>query len=151
MNTQGPPRRGLRGHTFLELLAVLALLALALSSGIPLARGLADRMAVVGAREALAGLFHRARLEAITHGGSRVRLLRSPPSADLLVGGFVVERVELRDVYRARLRLSRDRAEADIPYNAMGLGRVASQTLRIERGEAEAKLVVSSYGRVRRE
>jgi hypothetical protein len=108
-------------------------------------------MAVVGAREALAGLFHQARFEAITHGAARVHLLRSPPSAELLVGGFVVERVELRKEYRASLRLSRDRAEAEIPYDALGLGRVASQTLRIERGDAEATLVVSAYGRVRRE
>ena len=38
----------------------------------------------------------------------------------------------------------------EIRFDALGLGQVASETLRFRRGGAEAGLVLSSYGRVRR-
>jgi hypothetical protein len=62
-----------------------------------------------------------------------------------------VEQLDLKRVYRTNLTLSRDRPEAVLRYDALGLGRVASQTLLFTRGRAEARLTVSAYGRIRRE
>jgi prepilin-type N-terminal cleavage/methylation domain-containing protein len=140
-----------RGFTLLELLAVVSLLGLVLSQALPLARAQVDRLAVVGAREKLAGLLHEARASAVTYGGARVRVVRSPPSAELLVGEEVHATVAFGRGRGTRLSLSRDRAEVEIRYDALGLGRVASQTVRFTRGEVGAALVISSYGRIRRE
>jgi prepilin-type N-terminal cleavage/methylation domain-containing protein len=151
MESLCPGRKPLRGFTLLEVLAALCLLSLLLFQALPAATRELDRLAVVGAREDVAGLFHKARSTAVAHGGARVRVVRSPPFAELLVGGDVLARVDLRREYRATLSLSRDRGEVELRYDAMGLGRVASQTIRFSRGGAEAALVISSYGRVRRE
>jgi len=48
------------------------------------------------------------------------------------------------------LALSGERARATLLLDALGLGRVASQTLTFSRGEARALLVISSLGRVTR-
>ena len=48
------------------------------------------------------------------------------------------------------LALSGDRESAELTFDAMGVGRVASQTFRFSRGSAQAELVVSSFGRVTR-
>jgi prepilin-type N-terminal cleavage/methylation domain-containing protein len=140
-----------RGFSLLEMLAALTILSVIAASSFPVLRGAIDRFAVLGAREEVAGLFHRARMEAITHGGSRVRARRSPPVLELLLGPEVVEQVDLERSYRTTLTLSRDRPESTLRYDALGLGRVASQTLLFSRGSAEARLTVSAYGRIRRE
>jgi hypothetical protein len=45
------------------------------------------------------------------------------------------------------LELSRGRSEVCLAYGPLGIGLVASQTLRLHRGTKEASLVVSSLGR----
>jgi type II secretory pathway pseudopilin PulG len=143
-------RPGLAGYTILELLTVMVLMGLSMSVLLPAARRQVDRMAVLGAREEVAGLFHRARSEAIARGGARVVLVAEPPRAELLAGNEVLARAHLNDEYRITLTLSSGRPEAELIFDALGLGRVASQTLRFSRGRAEVRLVVSSLGRVAR-
>ncbi len=65
------------GFTLLELITVITLLGLLLGRTIPAGRRLQDRMAVIGAREAVVGLFHRARSEAVARGGATLVLTRS--------------------------------------------------------------------------
>lgn len=129
---------------------VLALLGLAISHLLSAARHQADRMAVLGAREDLVGILHRARTEAISRGGTEVVLTSSPPSAELLAGENTLARTPIGESYGVALGLSRGRAEARLRFGPLGLGLVASQTLGITRGDAEAFLVVSSLGRVTR-
>ena len=105
-------------------------------------------MAVLGAREEVAGLFHRARFEAVTHGGAALYFKTGPASATLIAGGEEVAHAVLADEYGVTLTLSRGHSEAELTFDPLGLGRVASQTLGFLRGRAEAGLVVSSYGRV---
>jgi type II secretory pathway pseudopilin PulG len=138
------------GYTILELLTALVLMGLSLSVLLPAARRQVDRMAVLGAREEVAGLFHRARSEAVARGGARVFLVAEPARAELLAGDEVLVLAHLKDEYGVTLTLSSGRPEAELTFDALGLGRVASQTLRFSRGRAEVRLVVSSLGRVAR-
>jgi type II secretory pathway pseudopilin PulG len=146
-----PPRPGSRGFTILELVTVLLLMGFSLGSLLPAARRHLDRFAVLGAREEMAGLFHRARSDAVAFGGATLHLDSDSAAATLLAGGEEVDHVAFMEEYRVSLVLSNDRREAELNFDPLGLGRVASQTLRFLRGEAEARLVVSSLGRVVRE
>jgi prepilin-type N-terminal cleavage/methylation domain-containing protein len=137
-----------RGFTLLELATALTLLAVVMSHFLPAARRQLDRLAVVGAREELVGCFHRARQVAVQEGGSTLRIVADPPGAQLFAGGRLLESFPLSDPYRVTVTLSRERKEAELSFDALGLGRVASQTILVERGEARAALVVSSLGRV---
>jgi hypothetical protein len=105
-------------------------------------------MAVLGAREEVVALLHRAREEAIARGGSELVLRAVPPGVELLSGADTLARSGLEKAYGVTLGLSGDRAEARLVFGALGLGLVSSQTLRFGRGEVEARLVVSSLGRV---
>jgi hypothetical protein len=123
---------------------------MALAELLPAAKRQVDRLAVVGAREEVAGLFHRARTEAIGRGGSTLFLFADSGSVALLAEDSVLAQVAVRIQYGVEMVLSRDRSEAQLSFDPLGLGRVASQTVLFRRGGAEAGLVVSSYGRVTR-
>jgi prepilin-type N-terminal cleavage/methylation domain-containing protein len=139
------------GYTILELITVMALLGVVTAGSLPAARRQLDRMAVLGAREEVAGLFHQARSEAIARGSARLLLTAVPPTAELSAQGEVLARASLDGEYRVALTLSSGHTEADLAFDALGLGRVASQTLTFARGTAEVRLVVSSLGRVTRQ
>ena len=142
----GPPP----GFTLLELVTVVTLLALALAELVPAARRQVDRMAVQGAREEVVGLFHRARMEAVARGGVTLTLNADSGWAELIHDDHLLARANLAREYHVSLVLSGEREQATLRYDALGLGRVASQTVRLSRGEALATLVVSSLGRVTR-
>lgn len=139
-----------RGHTLFELCAALLLAALAASAFLPPARAVLDRMAVAAAREAVAGLVAEARLAAVAHGEARVRLEAAPWRAWLEVGDSVGRVVPLEQEFGVVVVLPRSRTGVTLDYDALGLGRVASETLRFRRGNEERALVISAYGRVRR-
>lgn len=148
MSRPNSPSVSRSGFTLLELSTVLFLLGISLSALLPAALYQSDRAAVLGAREEVAGFFHRARFEAVTHGGAILHLEIAPASVGLLFGGEMVERSDLGKEYGVALELSRGRSDADLHFDALGLGRVASQTLTFTRGEARALLVISAYGRM---
>lgn len=153
LERSGPTRwRGTpeRGFTLLELVTVLALIGLGLAEAVPAARNLLDRMAVVGAREAVVGVFHRARMEAVARGGARIVLLASPARIELWSSGALRSAIDLGEEFEVEVALSSGRDLAEIGFDPLGLGRVASQTLTFDRNGTEAGLVVSSFGRVTR-
>jgi prepilin-type N-terminal cleavage/methylation domain-containing protein len=139
-----------RGFTLLELVTVVTLVGLALAEALPAARALMDRMAVVGAREATVGVFHRARMEAVARGGARIVLVASPAAVELWSDGTLHLGLDLAGDFGIEMTLSAGREVAEIGFDPLGLGRVASQTLTFTREEARAGLVVSSFGRVTR-
>jgi len=139
------------GFTILELAAVLVLLSLSVGSLLPGARRQLDRASVLEAREELAGLFHRARFEAVAFGGATLHLKADSASGTLIAGGEVLDRTVLLEEYGVSLTISAGRPEAELTFDSLGLGRVASQTLRLRKGDAEVALVVSSFGRIVRE
>lgn len=144
--TRGP------GFTLLEIVTVLTLMGAAVAVSLPAAKRQMDRTAVLGAREEVAGLIHRARASAVALGGASLRLTSDPPAAELVAGGAVVDRSHLAGEYGGSMTmtLSRDRGEVELRFDALGIGRIASQTIRFARGSAAAVLVVSSYGRLGR-
>ena len=140
----------MRGHTLLELTFVLLLVGVAAATVAPTARKARDRAAVAGAREAVVGLLAEARQAAIETGGAAVRILESTGLAEVSAGGSLLRRVGLTTEFGVTLELGASGGEVELRYDALGLGRMASQTVVFRRGAAAAQLVVSSYGRVRR-
>jgi type II secretory pathway pseudopilin PulG len=140
----------MRGHTLVELLFVLTLMGAAGASLAPSARRYRERAAVVAAREVLVGVLAEARVAAMESGAATVHISSDPGAAGASVGDSTIRFVPLGDEYGVALTLSRGQTEAEIHFDALGLGRVASQTIGFHRGAASAELVVSSYGRVRR-
>ena len=140
----------MRGHTFVELTFALLLLGVATASLAPGARKIRDRAAVSAAREALVGVLTEARLAAVESGGASVRIVEGPGTAQTLSRGAPVRSVGLASEFGVTVELSGARSDVEIRYDALGLGRLASQTVVLRRGDAVAELVVSGYGRVRR-
>jgi prepilin-type N-terminal cleavage/methylation domain-containing protein len=136
------------GFSLLELVAVLALLGVGLANLIPAAKRQLDRMAVSGARDEVEGILHLARQEAVSRGSSDVILSTDPPKAVLISGEDTLVDANLGRARAVTIVLSRGRSEARLSFGPLGLGRVSSQTIRFERGNALATLVVSSLGRV---
>jgi hypothetical protein len=58
--------------------------------------------------------------------------------------------VRLEEDLGVHVLLSGNRSAVEIAFDALGLGRIASQTLRFRLESQEAGLTVSSFGRVRR-
>jgi type II secretory pathway pseudopilin PulG len=140
----------MRGHTTLELLIVMAVMGIATASLAPTARKLRDRSAVVAAREALVGVLAEARIAAMTSGRSTVRITADPARVEALVGDSTIRDVAIGAEYGVAVALNGEVTSVEIGFDALGLGRMAGQTIGFRRGDLSSELVVSSYGRVRR-
>ena len=138
------------GFTLIELVVVLSLLTLAVAGVFPSLIKRLDHLAVVAAREEVVGLFHRARAVAVAKGGATVLLTSEPSTIGLQAGEKVHSFISLENDQAVRLSLSGNRSEAELTFDPLGLGRVASQTLTFSRGSSTTRLVVSSYGRLER-
>ncbi|NIP58629.1 MAG: hypothetical protein GWM92_10035 [Gemmatimonadetes bacterium] len=143
------PRR--QGHSLLEISLALALLGAGSWALTSAARRVADRSAVRGAREEVAGLLARARREAILYGGSEVVLTVEPPRASLFTDGSrSASTPDLRDAYGVSLDPGGGGETVRLRWDGFGLGRMTSRTVRFRRGRARADLVISGRGRLRR-
>ena len=142
-----------RGHTLLELLIVLALLALAIGIAYPATRAAADVWAVRAARDATAALLATTRSAAIAHRGAELLVVPGRGSVLARTARAPVPRPVLEVTREWGVTLTSPGAAADtiaVRYDALGLGRVASRTFRFERGSAAAGITIAAYGRVRR-
>lgn len=139
-----------RGATLMELATVLALVAVALAVALPPARGLRDRLTVATVRDEVLALLLRARAEAPLLGGTRVEFLVADGEVRLFSGDSLVAGLPAWARYRVRVDLGEGRERAEVAYDPMGLGRVASRTVVFARGRARDTLRISSYGRVAR-
>ena len=142
--------RDARGSSILEVLLVLALLGILSAAGLNGVVQLRDRWAVLGARDALAALVRDARGVAVARGGSSVRLGSSPAEAFLEVRAGPLRSLSLAREWGVGLDLGNAAQEVVLGFDPAGVGRMSARTLRLTRGRAEAVLVVSGYGRVRR-
>lgn len=142
--------RGRRGSSLIETLWVLVLLGVLLAAALPRLEGLRDRMAVRGAREAIMGLFSRARHHAVLRGGAEVWASEELQTLELRASGLPVGVEDLGRSFGVELEIGGSAGEAVLRYDGLGLGRMASRTLTVRRGAAEAAVVISSYGRARR-
>ena len=139
------------GFTLLELTGVLILLALAASVSFPVGQTVRERLAVIGAREEFIGLITRARGEALLRGGSSVIVVQSPAEIRIKAGGQVLHRVDIGGTWGTDLVLSGGRASVELRFDASGLGSMAARSVTLIRGSAVSRLIISAYGRVRRE
>lgn len=138
-----------RGTTLIELMTVLALTGILASVAAPRLAGGVDRWIVREAREEVVAILYRARMEARRHGEASVRF-EAGGGAELEVPGRgIVARWESATP-GTMLDVGGTRDEVEISFGPSGVGRVASTTLVLRRGESEAEIVVSSYGRIRR-
>ncbi len=142
------PRPTDSGFTLLELAVVFSLMAVGIAVLLPTARRQQDRLAVSGAAEEVVGLLHRTRAEAVARGGAVLSLVSASASIAIVCNEDTLTRTELMERYGVDMDLSRDRGEAALAFGPLGLGQVANQTIRLRRGEAETRLIVSSLGRV---
>ena len=63
-------------------------------------------------------------------------------SADSVIAGQ-----SLGSQYGVTIELGRRAKVAELHFDGLGLGRVASRTITLRRGQEEVQLVVSAYGR----
>jgi hypothetical protein len=136
--------------SLIDLAGALALIAVALAVALPPAGALRDRLAVGAARNEVVALLLRARAEAPGFGGSRVEIVRPDDEVRLVSGDSVRARYRPGRDHGVDLEVGGDRDRADIVYDALGLGRIASRTLVFARGRVRDTLRISSYGRVAR-
>lgn len=141
---------GTGGHTLLELAVVVGLLGLFALVAVGGARSQLDTLAVQVAREEVAGLLREARSVARIHGGARVVWEEGAPVELRVRADSVVRRYDPR-VHGVRLAPRSGRTSFELVYGPTGLGRATSLTLELRRGGVTRALVVSSYGRTRRE
>jgi type II secretory pathway pseudopilin PulG len=134
------------GFTLPEHTIVLALMAAAGTAILPGAHAAADRLAVTAAREAVAALVARTRTEAIAHGGAVLMLRAVDGRGWIEAGDSVVETRRFGVDYGVALDLGGS-GEAELSFDALGLGRRASRTVVLRRGAAEARVVIAAYGR----
>ena len=138
------------GTTLIELIVVMAVLAILLGVAVPSSAQWRDAAAVRAARDELASALARARATAVSRGGAALVL-------DPLAGRFWTvtdsgragETVSLEDRYGVQVDPGGEEPVI-FRYDGLGIGRLASRTVRIRRGTAEAGLTVSAYGRTRR-
>lgn len=147
------PRGGDTGRaafTLIEATVALALLAFLLGTALPRAAAVRDGLAVRGSREAAVGLLARARFESVLRDGAEVLVTEEPPRMVLRSGGRTLRVVAVDERFRAELDVSGSARRAVLRFDPLGIGRMASRTIRFRRGKAEAPLTISSYGRIRR-
>jgi prepilin-type N-terminal cleavage/methylation domain-containing protein len=140
----------MRGYSLVELVFVIALLGVSAASLAPAASRQRDRALVLGAREAVVGLLAEARSAAMEHGSASVRIDTDPAEAEARTSDRSLGRAALGAELGVTVVLGGAATEVELSYDALGLGRLASQTVIFRRGRETAELVVSGYGRVRR-
>lgn len=135
--------------TLVELVTVLAVTGTLAALAAPRVGGVVDAWTVRQAREEVVALLYRARLEARRHGEATV-VVESGGGAWLLVPGWDETPRWDPQVPGLAIEVAGSRDRAEITFGAAGVGRVASATLIVSRGRREQRIVVSSYGRIRR-
>jgi len=138
-----------RGFTVVELVLVLLLLGVTTASVAPAARRQRDRALVVGAREAVVGLIAEARTVAMESGAASVRIAAMPARAEVVSQARILRTAAIAEDFGVSIAIGGS-SQVELTYDALGLGRVASQTIRFSLGSESTELVVSGYGRVRR-
>lgn len=135
-----------RGATLVELVLVLSLTGLMIGLAVPRARRALDWRGVRAARDGLILGVERARSLALGR-GAVLHVAEDPPGYWITSpqGDTLVRPIALGDVH---LEVGRGTLAA-VSFDAYGIGRRASRTLRVTRGGATGGVTLSAYGRLR--
>lgn len=139
------------GTTLVELLLAFCLLGILAGLAEPaIARGL-DRFAVRAAGDELAAAVARTQSSAVDLGGTA--LVMDPGSGSFWIlsaaGDTVLRPVSLAARHGVHTVVSGTAHPFELVYDALGIGRMTSRTIRLVRGAAVANVSISAYGRVR--
>ena len=152
MDTYSPSRPPCErsGYTLVETILVLGFLGVSLATTVPRFHEARDRIAVRSAREAVIGLLSRARHHAVLRGGAEVLVSEPLQTLVLRSSAGTVEILDLSPAHDVELEIEGAGGEVTVRFDALGLGRVASRTLVLRRGDVASRVIISSYGRARR-
>ena len=138
------------GTTLLEIVVVCTLIGVAAGATVPLVRGGMDTVAVIAARDEISATAARTRALAVARGGAVLVVDATRNSVWIDAGGASVELpTDFEQEFGVRISLDGTQTVAEVAFDALGVGRVASRTIRITRGTAEARLTISAFGRLR--
>ena len=138
------------GVTLLEVVVVCTLLGIAAGASLPLAHSALDRLAVVSARDQITAAAARSRTLAVSRGGATLIVDAANNAVWIEIGGQPLELpTDFTTEFGVTLSIDGSQQVAEIAFDALGIGRVASRTIRITRGDAEARLTISAFGRLR--
>lgn len=136
--------------TLSELLLALSIAGVLAMLAVPPARRTLDALHVRAAREAVFGAAVRTRSVALAQGGADLVIDVQQRTASVAAAtGLLAATVSVAE-YDVAITSDAFSSPITIHYDGRGIGRVASHTLRFQRGDAEAGLTFSSYGRVHR-
>jgi hypothetical protein len=107
-------------------------------------------LAVRAAREAAFGVFSRARVVAVKHGGAEIELNAGQDRITLRRASGRIEYEHDFGAQTVDLFFDGSADPVILRYDAHGLGRMMSRTIRFSARNARAGLTVSTFGRVRR-
>ncbi len=141
------------GASLAELILCLAILSCAAAFATPRLAGARDEYAVRAARDAAAALVDRARLLAQLRGSARVDVdpALSEIRVEAPIGSPTSSPLRAAAEWGAALSVAGSRpGTVSLDFDAHGLGHLANRTLQFRRGGREARLTLSTYGRVRR-
>lgn len=139
-----------RGSTLVEVLLVLTLIGAGVSWLAGPVRRLGDEITARMLREDVVTLVEAARQLGRSRGGARLTLHRDGRYA-MAAGRAHVRRGTLDLPPRASLVLSRNGDSTVVRFNRLGLGQMASTTIAVRVGNVDRVLVLSAYGRLRRQ
>jgi type II secretory pathway pseudopilin PulG len=137
------------GYSLLDLTVALGLMGMGASILVPSARRHVDRNAVLAAREAVIAELARARRESRLSGGAVLQLRRAGSLLWIEAADLPRDTLALEERYG--VRMDPGATSAAVAFDALGIGRLANRTLTFTRRDASARVVVSAYGRVRRQ
>jgi hypothetical protein len=140
------------GATLVDVVVVLAILSIVSGMAAPRLGAARDGWAAAAARDATIAIVAKARTQAMARGSAR--LIVDPVSSVIRlespIGVVVGEALHIGREWGVAVAVDRASGVVGIDFDGLGLGRLASRTLRFRRGAAEARLSLSTYGRPRR-
>lgn len=137
-------------YTLIELLVALALLGILLAMALPPVTRWRDEAGVRAARDELAAALAWTRMAAVSRGGAA--LVVDPAAGHVwtrTADGTDSPAIDLRARHGVELDAGSG-ALLVLSYDALGIGRAASRTFTLRRGDASGGVTVSAYGRYRR-